>query len=138
MKGSAQQLLRQVGCPGNAKIAEMPQRFLTGPQFERHDRNRCQTLRHFHRDRPAHMVDAGNSRNSYAARATGRITDAASHAGTGSAERFARRYDVPGRRPPCHPGAAECADPIPLAINPLTRVVVEFSVDNASNGVRLT
>jgi len=53
----------------------MPQRFLTGPQFERAMTEPLQTLTHFDATGQAHMVDVGNkAETKRVARATGRIT----------------------------------------------------------------
>ena len=53
----------------------MPQRFLTGLQFERTMTESLQTLTHFDATGQAHMVDVGNkAETKRVARATGRIT----------------------------------------------------------------
>jgi cyclic pyranopterin phosphate synthase len=117
----------------------MPQRFLTGPQFERAMTEPLQTLTHFDATGQAHMVDVGNkAETKRVARATGRITmlpatlaliESGSH----------KKGDVLGvARLAAIQGAKRCADLIPLAHPiPLTRVAVEFAVDNARNGVRI-
>lgn len=117
----------------------MPQRFLTGPQFERAMTEPLQTLTHFDATGQAHMVDVGNkAETKRVARATGHIAmlpatlaliESGSH----------KKGDVLGvARLAAIQGAKRCADLIPLAHPiPLTRVAVEFSVDNASNGVRI-
>ena len=117
----------------------MPQRFLTGLQFERTMTESLQTLTHFDATGQAHMVDVGNkAETKRVARATGRITmlpetltliESGSH----------KKGDVLGvARLAAIQGAKRCADLIPLAHPiPLTRVAVVFAIDSADNSVRI-
>jgi len=122
-----------------AKIAEKPQRFLTGLNFERAMTEPLQTLTHFDAAGQAHMVDVGNkAETKRVARATGHITmlpDTLALIESGSH----KKGDVLGvARLAAIQGAKRCADLIPLAHPiPLTRVAVEFTTDSAGNRVRI-